>query len=258
MRPFRATLGVLVASAVSSCGLSSPLSRDEAATIVRTSELFTRPYAVLIPSRVYVNSDWSYGEAPEGPLSVSDLARVDPTLAILKSRGLVDIAEMTTPGQYRGGNHLLTIVPSHIDPALLSPDAGEDDADARTYRGIAVSTRDQRGIDRTRGWRMPVGTRVFTKVQEIHNWRDVNIDLPVNELAVDFTWRWQPSEAGDPFDSESDAFQSLPDTVQEMARTGAVRMNTGVPQLSRAFLQRIGNRWVLREIAWNFGRGNPL
>jgi len=72
------------------------------------------------------------------------------------------------------------------------------------------------------GWRVPIGTREFLQVDQIHNWRDANENIPVNELAIDFSWRWLPNEFGDAFDSESQTYASFPDTVQEAAKNWGV------------------------------------
>jgi hypothetical protein len=83
------------------------------------------------------------------------------------------------------------------------------------------------------------------------------MNLPANELAVDFAWRWRPNELGDAFDSGSATYQALPDTVQSAAQTQRVRMNTKDLMHSRAYLHRVGANWELRLIEWSFGRGNP-
>jgi hypothetical protein len=159
--------------------------------------------------------------------------------------------------------HQLVVAAVGIDSASLladeDPRAGFDEQeniDAQEERPNVGAT----GWNQFRkelGWRVPMGTRQFLKVERIHNWKDANENIPVNELAVDFSWRWVPNEFGDAFDSQSETFRSLPDTVQQSAKSWGVRMNTETSMLSRAYLHRVSDKWRLRVIQWSIGRGNP-
>jgi hypothetical protein len=192
------------------------------------------------------------------------LAHHDPTVAILKARGLINVTDMAYSNGEGTVSRTLRITPTaRFDTSTMEPDEeGEVEVTARNVRAMRERLEGQvqletRGMRRTPGWQLPIGTRVFGEILEIHNWKDKNIELQVNELAVDFTWSWHPTDAGDPFDTESAAFASLPEGVQDWSRRGNARMNTSTPRRSRAFLRRGGKKWFLQDIDWSFGTGNP-
>ena len=243
--------------------LSKPITKDEAGALVRSSAAFTRPKFAHIPRQLTFESAYGSQYGTEGVLSINDLAQVDPTLAILKLIRVVNVSESIF-GPGRGAIHELVVTPTGIDSAWLIADedpgaAGfneQENLDAQEDRP-PIARSSAAHFKKELGWRVPIGTRQFLQVEQIHNWRDANENIPVNELAVDFTWRWVPNEFGDSFDSRSETFASLPDTVQEAARTWGVRMNTEASMRSRAYLQRVGDKWQLRMIQWSVGRGNP-
>ena len=161
--------------------------------------------------------------------------------------------------------HQLVVTPTGIDSSSLladeSPGSGaydqQEELDAQEERRIGASQLSANSVKKVIGWRVPIGTRDFLQVDQLHNWRDANENIPVNELAVDFSWRWVPNDIGDAFDSRSAAFRSFPDTVQEAAMNWGVRMNTDAPMRSRAHFRREGAQWRLTYIQWSVGRGNP-
>jgi hypothetical protein len=245
------------------CHFSSPLTKEEAGAIISKAEPFTRPKFARIPRQIDIVDRYSYSTVAPTSLSMEQLSRRDPTVAILKARGLIEVADMA----FSNGEGLLTrtlrISPTaKLDTATLEADEADDtELNQLTPRAMRERIQEnvqleRRGLTATPGWRMPIGTRVFGQVTEIHNWKDKNIELQVNELAIDFTWTWHPTESGDPFDSESAAFASLPEEVQDWARRGNARMNTSGPRHSRAFLKRAGKNWVLQEISWSIGNGD--
>ena len=246
------------------CRFSSPLTKEEAGAIISKAEPFMRPKFARIPRQIDIVDRYHYSTAAPTSLSMEQLSRHDPTVAILKARGLIEVGDMA----FTNGEGLLTrtlrISPTaKLDTTALEADEADDEEltprSSRAMRERAQETvqLERRGLRATPGWRMPIGTRVFGQVTEIHNWKDKNIELQVNELAIDFTWSWHPTETGDPFDSESAAFSSLPEEVQDWARRGNARMNTSAPRHSRAFLKRAGKKWVLQEISWSIGNGDP-
>jgi hypothetical protein len=242
--------------------LSKPITNEEAGALVQASAAFTRPKFAHIPRQLTFQSGFVSPYGSEGILSISDLARVDPTLAILKLVRAVSVTE-SIYGPGRGAMHQLVVAAVGIDSASLladeDPRAGLDEQeniDAQEERPNVGATGWNQ-FKKELGWRVPMGTRQFLKVERIHNWKDANENIPVNELAVDFSWRWVPNEFGDAFDSQSETFRSLPDTVQQSAKSWGVRMNTETSMLSRAYLHRVSDKWRLRVIQWSIGRGNP-
>jgi len=260
-RPLRLTT---IAVATVLCGgcLSKAITNRDASDIIRTSAAFTRPKFAHIPRQLTFQG---YAFSNNGVLAITDLAQFDPTLAILKIERLVSVNE-TVYGSDRETMHQLVISPTQIDSASLladeDPRSGafdqQEELDAQEERRFSASRVGYyTAFKKQIGWRVPMGTREFLGIQQIHNWRDPNENIPVNELAVDFNWRWVPNEFGDAFDTQSPTFRSLPDKIQEEAGNWGVRMNTETRMLSRAYLQREGKLWQLRVIQWSFGRGNP-
>lgn len=257
------TTAALVCIALLAACLSKAITKEEAGALVQASGAFIRPKFAHIPRQLTFQSAFTSQYGSEGILSISDLARVDPTLAILKLVRVVNVSESIF-GPGRGAMHQLVVTPAGIDSASLLADedpraAGFDEQeniDAQEERPRIGSTGYNQ-FKKELGWRVPMGTRQFLQVERIHNWKDANENIPVNELAVDFSWKWVPNEFGDAFDSQSDTFRSLPDTVQQSAMSWGVRMNTETSMLSRAYLHRVGDKWQLRVIQWSFGRGNP-
>ena len=242
--------------------LSKAITKEEAGALVRASTAFSRPKFAHIPRQLTFQSAFASQYGSEGILSISDLARVDPTLAILKLVRVVNVSE-SIYGPGRGAMHQLVVTPTAIDSASLLADedprsAGFDEQeniDAQEERP-RIGATGWNQFKKELGWRVPMGTRQFLQVERIHNWKDANENIPVNELAVDFSWKWVPNEFGDAFDSQSETFRSLPDTVQQSAKGWGIRMNTESSMLSRAYLHRVGDKWQLRVIQWSFGRGN--
>lgn len=263
-RPLRLTIVALAALAALGGCLSKPITKENAAQLVRTSAAFTRPKFAHIP-RLLTFQGFYYSEyGSEGVLSIVDLSRVDPTLAILKLQRDISISESIF-GPGRGAMHQLVISPTGIDASLLMADEDarsgafdqQEELDAQEERRRGASLVSYNSFKKEIGWRVPIGTREFLQVDQIHNWRDANENIPVNELAIDFSWRWVPNELGDAFDTESATFRSFPDEVQRQAGVWGVRMNTSAPMHSRAYLRREGKEWVLRLIQWSLGQGNP-
>ena len=261
-RPCLTVLTLVALPLVAGC-LSKPVTKDEAGKLVNTSAAFTRPKFAHIPRQLTFSGNL-YSPAANGTvLSITDLAKVDPTLAILRGARVVNLTE-SIYGAERGATHQLTVTPTGIDSTVLLADEDPEAGASDQLDGLSAGEEHQRlvsagwtNFNKEIGWRVQIGTRRFVQVEQIHNWRDVNENIPVNELAVDFTWRWMPNEFGEPFDSGSETFRSLPDDVQEAAKNWGVRMNTEVNMRSRAYLYRDGNRWQLRSIQWQYGRGNP-
>ena len=264
-RTLRLTAIALVALVgVDGC-LSKAITKQAAGELVRTSAAFTRPKFAHIP-RLLTFQGFYYSEyGSEGVLSINDLARVDPTLAILKLERVISINE-SIYGPGRGAMHQLLINPTGIDANVLMADEDarsgaydqQEELDAQEERRRGTSLVSYNSFKKEIGWRVPIGTREFLQVDQIHNWRDANENIPVNELAVDFSWRWVPNELGDAFDTESATFKSFPDEVQRSAGVWGVRMNTSAPMHSRAYFHREGKEWVLRLIQWSSGgQGNP-
>lgn len=242
--------------------LSKGITKREAGDIITSSAAFTRPKFAHIPRQITFRG---YAFSSQGVLAINDLAQFDPTVAILKLARVVSVNE-SVYGTGVESMHQLVITPVGVDSASLladeDPRSGGYDPQEQldvqeerrhSYSQIGYYSSFKKEI----GWRVPIGTRQFLQVDQIHNWRDVNENIPVNEVVVDFSWRWVPNEFGDAFDTQSETFRSLPDQVQRAAENWGVRMNTDGTMLSKAYFRREGKQWQLTVIHWSTGRGNP-
>ena len=101
--------------------LSKAITKKDAGELVRSSTAFTRPKFAHIP-RLLTFQGYFYSEyGSEGVLSITDLAKVDPTLAILKLERVISINE-SIYGPGRGAMHQLVITPTGIDASVLMAD----------------------------------------------------------------------------------------------------------------------------------------
>src|SRR5690349_5430279 len=226
------TLAIAALVGLDGC-LSKAITKQQAGDLVKTSAAFTRPKFAHIPRLLTFQGFYRSDYGAEGVLSITDLARVDPTLAILKLQRVISISE-SIYGPGRGAMHQLVITPSGIDANVLMADEDarsggydqQEELDAQEERRRGTSLVSYNSFRKEIGWRVPIGTREFLQVDQIHNYRDANENIPLNELAIDFSWRWVPNELGDAFDTESATFRSYPDEVQRQAGIWGVRMNT--------------------------------
>jgi hypothetical protein len=261
-RIVRLTTIAFAATALLAGCLSKALSKKEAGEIISTSSAFNRPKFAHIPRQMTFRG---YAFSSNGVLSINDMAQFDPTMAILKLQRVITVNE-SVYGSGVETLHQLVITPTAIDSTSLLAD--EDPRSGGYDVQATLDAQEERRDNFSRlgyyssfkkdlGWRVPIGTRQFIEVTQIHNWRDANENIPVNEIVVDFTWRWVPNDFGDAFDTQSATFRSFPDEVQRAAESWGVRMNTEGTMLSRAYLRREDKQWQLTVIHWSTGRGNP-
>src|SRR5436305_12236215 len=119
-RPFRLTTLTLAGMLVLDGCLSKPIAKTEAAALVRSSAAFTRPKFAHIPRFLTFQGYFQSQYGSEGILSITDLARVDPTLAILKLQRVVSVSE-SIYGPGRGAMHQLVVTPTGIERTALMP-----------------------------------------------------------------------------------------------------------------------------------------
>src|SRR5438105_9617536 len=144
---YRLTMIVLAGTLLLAGCLSKPITNDEASALVRASSAFTRPKFAHIPRQLTFQTYYVSPYGTEGVLSISGLARVDPTLAILKLERAVSISE-SIYGPGRGAMHQLVVTPAGIDSALLLADEdprvgaydAQEDLDAQEERARVGST----------------------------------------------------------------------------------------------------------------------
>ena len=145
--------------------------------------------------------------------------------------------------------HTLRVTPRpNLQSSDLAPDDGEDTQDPRiTYGGLPVA--------RTPGWTLAIGAREFIRVLNVLAYSPAHGE-PAGEAQVDFLWHWRPTKVGDPFDTESAEFESLPREVQQAALTGSITMD-GSTHWSRATLARDGKAWKVTHVDWTYGDDKP-
>jgi hypothetical protein len=145
--------------------------------------------------------------------------------------------------------HTIRVTPaSPLQSGDLAADDGEDTPEPRiTYSGLPVA--------RTPGWTLAIGGREIVRILDVRSYSPTRGE-PAGEVQVDFVWRWHPTKVGDPFDTESAEFQSLPREVQQAALTGAITMD-GTMRWSRATLARDGKAWKVTDVNWPYGDDKP-
>jgi hypothetical protein len=145
--------------------------------------------------------------------------------------------------------HTLRVTPrGSLQTSDLTPDDGEDSPEPHiAYSGLPVA--------RTPGWTLAVGARELIRILDVLAYSPAHGE-PAGEAQVDFLWRWHPTKRGDPFDTESAEFESLPREVQQAALTGSITME-GSTHWSRATLARNGASWKITRIDWTYGDDKP-
>lgn len=145
--------------------------------------------------------------------------------------------------------HTLRVTPRpNLQSSDLAPDDGEDSPEPRiTYSGSAVA--------RTPGWTLAIGARDLIRILDVIAYSPAHGEA-AGDLQVDFLWHWRPTKVGDPFDTESAEFESLPREVQQAALTGSITMD-GSTHWSRATLARDGKSWKITRVDWTYGDDKP-
>ena len=260
-------LVLLLAAAMLTGGCRRGPSDAEAAKVFENFEEFRRPKVAHIPRQVFIPDNWYIKD--HGQLSITQMARFEPTVAILKLQQEVEVVDQVyADPHYEYGlhwDHVLTVSPAaSLDTTVLVPDTKEQFERDRAglletaYDPTDRHTLNLRNVRVTPGWQRRIGERRFERVETFYTPKDKIVDLLPTEIAVDFTWKWHADPTAGAFDSEGDLFASLPDSVQYAARDARVRMNTVDPMLSRAILRKTSAGWAVKAITWNTRKGNPL
>lgn len=183
-------LGVIIVICSAACG-SNKLSRSSAAELIGSSEAFRKPVTIsLLPE--YRQSLTLIGEGsrdrPKEEFALRRFLESHPDLAALNHLGLVEFK--VTGIQYPD---------SASSPVTVTS--------ALTDKGRSASSQWQQSGD---GWMIPVANRELVEVTGMTGGEGES-----KQAQVEYTWKWQPTEAGASFDVSGQAYQSLPATVRQ-------------------------------------------
>ncbi len=190
IRLCRGLLGAVVVICLAACG-SNKLSRSSAAGLIESSEAFKKPVAIsLLPE--YRQSLTLIGEGsrdkPKEEFALQRFLESHADLAALNHLGLVEFK--VTGIQYPdSASSPVTVISSLTD------------------KGRTASRQWQQSGD---GWTIPVAKRELVEVTGL-----TGGEAESKQARVEYTWKWQPTEAGASFDVSGQAFQSLPASVRQ-------------------------------------------
>ena len=91
------------------------------------------------------------------------------------------------------------------------------------------------------GWIIPVGARELTEITSIE-------EVSAETVQVQFKWNWKPNEVGRHFDITQPTGRPDP----PWKRKSNPVLSTAFPFNATAELSRIGNKWEVKSIKWNF------
>jgi hypothetical protein len=170
---------------------SNKLTRSSAAGLIESSDAFKKPVAIsLLPE--YRQSLTLIGEGsrdkPKEEFALRRFLESHADLAALNHLGLVEfkVAGIQYPNAASS--------PVTVTSAL-------------TDNGRSASSKWQQSGD---GWTIPIAKRQLVEVTGLTGGEGGS-----KQARVEYTWKWQPTDAGASFDVSGQAYQSLPASVRQ-------------------------------------------
>lgn len=190
IKPCLALFGTALIICLAGCG-SGKLTRSSAARIVESSEEFKKPLTItLLPE--YRQSLTLIGEGsrdkPKEDFALQRFLESHADLAALNHLGLVDFK--VTGIQYPD---------SASSPVTVTS--------ALTDSGRSASRQWQQEGG---GWTIPIAKRELVEVSGLTGGEGES-----KEARAEYTWKWQPTEAGAGFDISSQTYRNLPASVRQ-------------------------------------------
>lgn len=211
-----------------SCGYPTPSPKNVEAALMRPGG-FTDPKMVVVPRRIEVHTDESFGG---GSLDDRQLNDVDAVVAILHANKLVDVTDVHSSDGDGGYLHILSIAPASDAPADLFVETDEPSTDP--------SWKDVR---KTPGWRVVLARRQFDRVWQIHDAHSAGDNEKISpgyELAY-FDFHWIPTEIGSLFDESGVNYEDLSPELQAARRQLEGPLDSRLKYSARAWLTRDRN-----------------
>jgi hypothetical protein len=183
-------LGAVIVISSAACG-SNKLTRSSAAGLIESSEAFRKPVTInLLPE--YRQSLTLIGEGsrdrPKEEFALRRFLESHADLAALNHLGFVEFK--VTNIQYPD---------SASSPVTVTS--------ALTDKGRSASGQWQQSGD---GWTIPIAKRELVEVTGLTGGEGES-----KQARVEYTWKWQPTEAGASFDVSGQAYRSLPASVRQ-------------------------------------------
>ena len=183
-------LGAVIVICSAACN-SNKLTRSSAAGLLESSEAFRKPVAInLLPE--YRQSLTLIGEGsrdkPKEEFALQRFLESHADLAALNHLGLVEFK--VTGIQYSD---------SASSPVTVTS--------ALTDKGRSASRQWQQSGG---GWTIPVAKRELVEVTGLTGGEGES-----KQARIEYTWKWQPTEAGASFDVSGQAYQTLPASVRQ-------------------------------------------
>lgn len=222
-------ISVVIVICSAACN-SNKLTRSSATSLIESSEAFRKPVAIsLLPE--YRQPLTLIGEGsrdrPKEEFALRRFLESHADLAALNHLGLVEFK--VTGIQYPD---------SASSPVTVTS--------ALTDNGLSASRQWQQSGD---GWTVPVAKRELVEVTGLTGGEGES-----KQARVEYTWKWQPTDAGASFDVSSQAYQSLPASVRQnlggvsfsdMLRSAGqyIPFDSGKTQKGTAILQLYDDGW---------------
>jgi hypothetical protein len=228
MSSSRRLIASLLLLPLASCGYPTPSPKNVEAALMRTGGWFTDPKMIVVPQRIEVHTDESFGG---GSLDDRQLNEVDAVVAILHANKLVDLTDVHSSDGEGGYMHILSIAPASDAPADLFVETDEPSKDP--------SWRDVRKIP---GWRVMIARRQFDRVWQIHDAHTAadNEKLSPGYVLAYFDFHWIPTEIGKLFDESGVSFEDLSPELQAARRQLEVPLDSHLKYSGRVWLTRDG------------------
>ena len=211
-----------------SCGYPTPSPREFEAALKRTGG-FTDPRMVVVPRRIEVHSDESFGS---GPLDDRQLEEVDVIVAILHANKLIDVSDLHSSDGDGGYQHILSIRPASDAPADLFVETDEPGKDASWA-----------AARKTPGWHVMLAQRQFDLVWQMHDAHSKgdNERISPGYILAYYDFHWIPTEIGKLFDEAGANYEDLSPELQAARQQLEGPLDSRLKYSARAWLTRDRN-----------------
>lgn len=209
-----------------SCGYPKPSPKDVEAALMRAGGGFTDPKMVVVPRRIEVHTDESFGS---GSLDDRQLDEVDVVVATLHANKLIDVADLHSSDGDGGYQHILSITPASDAPTELFVETDEPGRDPSWE-----------AVRKTPGWRIMLARRQFDLVWQIHDAHSAgdNEKISPGYVLAYFDFHWIPTEIGKLFDESGASYEDLSPEQQAVRRQLDGPLDSHLKYSARAWLTR--------------------
>jgi hypothetical protein len=225
MSSSRHLIAPLLLLSLGSCGYPKPSSKEIEAALQRAG-WFTDPKMAVIPRRIEVHTDESFGS---GSLDDRQLNEVDVVVATLHANKLIDFTDAHSSDGDGGYMHIVSIAPaSDASPDLFveTDEPGHDPS--------------WQAVRKTPGWRVILAKRRFDTAWQIHDAHTAadNEKISPGYVLAYFDFHWIPTEIGKLFDDAGANYEDLSPEQQATRRQLEGPLDSQLKYSGRAWLTR--------------------